>query len=65
MIPGRRDLTPHEHVVRDREGGAHRERLVDGLDPGIPRGDGRGELNLLSFKEDVSFVGLYRTRTPP
>ena len=30
-------LAPHEHIIRDGQGGRHGECLIDGLDPFFPR----------------------------
>mmetsp|Transcript_7225 Transcript_7225/g.11991 ORF Transcript_7225/g.11991 Transcript_7225/m.11991 type:complete len:207 (+) Transcript_7225:105-725(+) len=50
------DLTPHEHVVGDRQGRRHGQRLIDRFDPMFAGVDGRGEIHPLPVQIDFALV---------
>src|SRR6516225_9361847 len=54
--PGRANLAPEEHVVRDRQGGREREVLVDGFDSRLARVDRGAKMHGLAGEPDLARV---------
>src|SRR5271165_24029 len=57
---GHARLSAEEHVVGDRQRRRQRQRLVDGLDARLARGDRRGEMDDLAAEADLAGVRDHR-----